>query len=67
MPGDMRSSKVAVYRAEYVRKRVVRDWVIIEQVSIGDETTEYVALPNTSAIALCSQEQPTGELSYSAS
>lgn len=36
----MRNSKAAVYRAEYVRKRVVRDWVITEQVSIGDETTE---------------------------
>ena len=55
------SSKAAVRRAEYVRERVVRDEIITEQVSVGDETTKEIALPNTSAIALCSQEQPIAE------
>lgn len=41
MPGErMRSSKAAVRRADYVRKRVVRDEIITEQVSVGDETTK---------------------------
>ena len=57
----MMSSKAAVRRTEYVRERVVRDEIITEQVSVGDETTKEIALPNTSAIALCSQEQPIAE------